>query len=97
MSLNRYDKRRDANEAQIVADLRKIGAKVRLFDEPVDLCVGFAQRFTWLEVKNPAKPKSDQQLTKNEAEFMAECHAAGLPAAVVFTTEDALQAIGAIA
>jgi len=40
LSLDRYDKRRDANEAQIVADLRKIGAKVHLFDEPVDLCEG---------------------------------------------------------
>ena len=95
MSLNRYDKRRDANEAEIIAGLRQVHAEVRQFDRPVDLCVGWAQRWTWLEVKDPAKPPSERRLTKGEAEFMAICHALGLPAAVVLTVEDALQAIGA--
>lgn len=40
MSLARYATRRDANEPDIIAALRKIGAKVHLFDEPVDLCEG---------------------------------------------------------
>ena len=43
MSLARYATRRDANEPDIIAALRKIGAEVEQFDEPVDLCVGWAQ------------------------------------------------------
>lgn len=49
MSLARYATRRDANEPDIIAALRKIGAEVEQFDEPVDLCVGWAQRWIWLD------------------------------------------------
>lgn len=96
MSLARYATRRDANEPDIIAALRKIGAEVEQFDEPVDLCVGWAQRWIWLEVKDPAKPPSERRLTDNQAKFKARCSALGLPFSVVLTIDDALQAIGAI-
>jgi hypothetical protein len=40
MGLNRYAKKRDANEAEIVAALREAGFWVALIDQPVDLLVG---------------------------------------------------------
>lgn len=95
MSLNRYAVKRDANEADIVAALHAIGAHVERLDEPVDLCCGWAGRWTWLEVKDPAKPPSARRLTSGQAQFIARCRTLGLPAFVVLTPLDALRAIGA--
>lgn len=96
MSLSRHANRRDANEAAIVNALRTVGAEVHRHDEPLDLCCGWAGRWHWIEVKDPKKPPSERTLTENQACFIARCRALGLPAHVVLTAEDALQAIGAI-
>lgn len=96
MSLNRYAVRRDANEAEIVRALQRVGAHVERLDEPVDLCVGWGQRWVWIEVKDPAKPPSDRRLTAGQAQFMARARALGLPATVALTPSDALRAIGAV-
>lgn len=50
MSLNRYAKRRDANEAPIVTGLRRAGASVLQLDK-FDLLVGFRGADYKLEVK----------------------------------------------
>lgn len=56
MSLNRYAKKRDENEAEIVAALREIpGVKVTLIDTPCDLLVGYQARTLCMEVKMPGK------------------------------------------
>lgn len=52
MSLNRYAKRRDANEAGIVKALVDVGCSVLQVDA-VDLVVGFRGRSYLLEVKTP--------------------------------------------
>jgi hypothetical protein len=96
MSLNRHATRRDANEPDIIRALVKVGAHVEQLDEPVDLLVGWGQRFVLLEVKDPAKPPSARRLTDGQAKFIARARALGLPATVVQTAEEALQAIGAI-
>jgi hypothetical protein len=63
MSLSRYAKKRDANEAGIVRALRKAGAKVWLLDRPVDLLVFYMGLFTVLEVKTKkGKLTKDQEL-----------------------------------
>ena len=52
MSLNRYAKKRDLNEPDIVKALRNIpGALVELLDWPCDLVVGFRAHNIFLEVK----------------------------------------------
>ena len=45
----------DPNQAEIVAALRKVGARVAFWgtDGAPDLCVGFASRVYLLEVKSP--------------------------------------------
>lgn len=95
MSLHRRAARRDANEPDLIEALERAGATVVRCDAPVDLCAGWGGRWTWLEVKDPSQPPSRRRLTEAQEKFFARCHAAGLPAAVVFTAEDALQAIGA--
>lgn len=52
MSRNRYAKRRDTNEAEIVAMLERIGCDVIRADD-VDLLVGRAGNTYLLEVKRP--------------------------------------------
>lgn len=68
-------KRRDANEATIVAELRDFGCTVTLLDEPCDLLVGY-RGLNWLfEVKEAeAKPSASLRtqkgkLTPNQERF----------------------------
>lgn len=91
MSLARYAKKRDANEADLVTALEAAGAVVYKLDRPVDLLVGWNGRWTLLEVKRPKGAVGDAQ-----AAFMHLAGCKGLPAAIVRTAEDALHAIGAI-
>ncbi len=91
MSLNRYAKRRDANEAEIFDALRKAGALVIPLDRPCDALIGHGGIWRRLEVKRP-----DGAVGQAQADFMAEAQRRNLPAYVVRTVEDALQAIGSI-
>ena len=62
--LRRYANRRDANEAEIVAALEKMGCLVKRMDKPVDLLVQFpgSGRQVICEVKTPkGKLTEDQQ------------------------------------
>ena len=62
----------DENQAEIVAGLRKFGASVQPLHAVgqgcPDLLVGFNGNHL-MEVKNPLKPKSDQQLTPRQVEW----------------------------
>ena len=62
MSLKRHKVSRDANEPEIVAALKAIGASVERIDKPVDLIVGYRRRTLLMEVKVPnGKLTSDQE------------------------------------
>ena len=95
MGLNRFAKRRDANETAIRRALEHVGAQVYPIDKPADLLVGFRQRWHLLEVKDGAKPPSKRALTPGEAIVAAECQWEGLPYHVVLSESEALEAIGA--
>ena len=90
MTLARFAKRRDSNEAEVVAALEAAGAVVCRLDRPVDLLVGCNGLWTVLEVKRPKGGLRDGQ----EA-FLRLAASRGLPAYVVFSAEDALRAVGA--
>jgi hypothetical protein len=96
VSLNRYAKRRDANEGEIVGALEQAGAYVHPLDEPCDLLVGFRSRWFMLEVKDGAKPAYDRPLTPAQINFRRDCLHNGLPFAVVLNPSEALAAIGAV-
>ena len=66
----------DANQAVIVAALRKLGATVlhlhQLGKGAPDLAVGYEGRNYFLELKDGSKPPSARKLTPDEAKFHAE-------------------------
>ena len=91
MSLNRYAKRRDENEPELVAAAVAVGADVWRLDQPVDLLIFYRDRFFMAEVKVPGKRN---QLKPSQRVFL-ETVGAGAPAAVVTTVDELLCFIGA--
>lgn len=55
MSLNRWAKKRDENEADIFETLRAHGLSVEPIDTPADAIVGYGGRTYLVEVKRPKK------------------------------------------
>ena len=88
MSLARHAKRRDDNEAQIIRDLRKVGAVVEQLDKP-DLIVRFAFSTYLMEVSNPKNKYRKRE--KDQLEFLKTF---AIP--VVTCSDEALRIIGAM-
>jgi hypothetical protein len=88
VSLARHAKRRDENEPQIIADLRKVGAKVRQLDFP-DLVVRFAFRTYLIEVENPENKY--RKRSKEQLEFLKTFD---IP--IARCSDEALRIIGAM-
>ena len=88
MTLNRYAKRRDANEAEIVSVLRDAGFQVWILDKPLDLLVAHKGEFRFLEVKKD----KNSPFTDSEAAFFEDT--IGYPRYRVETPEDALRSLG---
>jgi hypothetical protein len=84
MTLNRYAKKRDENEPEIIEALESAGCLVMQTDK-VDLLVQRGTQQFLLEVKMPTG-----KLTRLQAELLAE----GWRIAVVRSPEEALKAIG---
>ena len=84
----------DANQAEIVAALRAIGATVQPLHSVgggcPDLAVGWRGMTSLLEIKDGAKPPSARKLTPDQVKWHAEW--AG-HVAVVETVEQAIEAV----
>lgn len=84
----------DANQAEIVAALRKIGATVQPLHAVgqgcPDLLVGWRGMTSLLEVKDGNKPPSARKLTEDQERWHAEWRG---QVAVVETVEQAIAAI----
>jgi len=89
MSINRYARRIDANQTQVIEALRAAGALVLVLSQPLDLLVGINGKLALFEVKDGAKVKSAQKLKPAQEKFLAEW--AGYPACVVDGPEAALR------
>lgn len=90
MSLNRFAKRVDANQPEIVQALRNAGCRVWVLSKPFDLLVGFRGRFTVLEVKATKRVRRDQQ---HQTDEIATCQAGGLPVYRVESVDQALATV----
>lgn len=86
MSLNRYAKKRDLNEREIVDALRKAGATVVQLDRPVDLLVGYRRRTVLIEVKSKGG-----KLNEAQREFFGDWRGGDL--LTVWSVEQALLCI----
>jgi len=66
----------DENQPEIVLALRKMGAGVTTLHSVghgvSDILVSWRQRWFVMEIKNPTKPKADQELTKDQKVWIAE-------------------------
>jgi hypothetical protein len=85
----------DANQREIVAALRKLGATVQSLADIgkgcPDLLVGYRGVTVLLEVKDGSKPPSARLLTPDEGAWMAAWR--GGPYRVVSSIDEALAAI----
>ena len=86
----------DANQPDIIRDLRKCGLIVHdvssLGGDCLDLFVGDPQSYQWLQIE----VKTDEgQLTPRERAYIAQ-HITRVPILVAWTTEDILRALGRI-
>lgn len=74
---NRPSGRTDANQTEIVNEIRSWGpawsvqSLASIGDGVPDLCVGFKGTNKLFEIKDPEKPKAAQRLTPKEREFHA--------------------------
>lgn len=86
----------DANQAEIVATLRMVGATVQPLHAVgggvPDLLVGFRGRNYLIEVKDGRKPPSERKLTPDQVKWHAEWLG---QVSVAEWPEDALRIIGA--
>jgi len=89
--------KKDANQDEIVAALRDVGASVALTHQLgggfPDVVVGYRDETFLLEIKDGDQPPSKQQLTRKEAEFHQSWRG---QIAIVTSVEEALRVIGAI-
>ena len=89
MSLNRYAKRRDANEPEIIQALEAIGVTVYRQDLPLDLLCCYRGVTFNLEVKDGNKVESRTKATKGQDQFLATWTG---PARIVKTVSQAIAA-----
>jgi Holliday junction resolvase len=88
----------DANQEQIVAALRAVGATVQTLAAVgkgvPDLLVGYQGKTLLLEVKDGRRPPSERRLTEDQLVWHGAWR--GGPLAVVDGVDAALRALGAI-
>lgn len=92
MSLNRYDKRRDKNEPEIVAMAEELGAKVFSLDVPFDLLISYRANLLQVEVKDPEGPadilQPSRMLTEVQRIYKDDSEARGVPFWIITTKEE---------
>jgi len=97
--VKRRANRTDENHADIRDALRAIGAYVvdcsHVGAGFPDLLVFWRGCCIPVEIKNPAKPKADRQLTPDQIIFHGEAKARGVMIPVVETIDEALAVLGA--
>lgn len=87
----------DANQNQIVAALRRVGATVLItstLKNAFDILVGYDRKLYIVEIKDGDKPKSSQRLTEGEIKCKTAFESVGVKYNVVTSVDDALRMIG---
>ena len=80
----------DANQQEIVAALRSIGAVVFLIGIPLDLLIAFRGKLTLMEVKNP---DGENKVSKSQQKTIDILKAVGVHVVVVRSVEEAIGAV----
>lgn len=93
MTFNRYARRIDANQDQIVSALESAGFRVKVIGHPVDLLIASAGKFALVEVKDGDKVKSAQKKTAAQDQFFKDY--SDCPLFLVNTPESAVEMLNA--
>jgi len=90
----RYNKRIDANQAEIIKVFEALHCQVCIIGQPVDLIVYMPLNGIWqnvlAEIKDGSKPKSAQKLTRQQIEFFDSWRGAKL---VIRSVDDVVCAV----
>lgn len=81
----------DANQPKLVAQIRKLGATVKVVSQLkrfCDIVVGYQGKNYLIEIKDPDKPPSQRKLTPDEIDFHMEWEG---QIDVVHTIEDVIK------
>jgi hypothetical protein len=89
VSLNRYAKRRDTNEGELVAVAKQFGA-LWIQDGPLDGWVGYRGHWTPVEIKHGKNRYTDAQHL-----FIAKCLSNRVPYFTWRTERDVFESLGA--
>jgi hypothetical protein len=97
--MNRFARKVDANQSEIVRALEAIG--IRVIDMSAtgegcpDLCCLFRGQTYWLEIKDGKKPPSARKLTLPQLRWHEAARVAGVKVHVVESPSQALAVFGA--
>jgi hypothetical protein len=97
MSLNRFAKRRDANEPELLKVLRQFGA-LWVQAPPLDGWCCFRERWTPVEIKLPDGPqggRKDRHYTEAQILFLACCREHNAPVWTWRSERDVFESLGA--
>lgn len=94
MSLNRFAKRRDANEPELVQVAREIGALMEQAP-PLDWWCFFRDRWVPVEIKNPEGHHKGDGFTREQILFRARCKERAAPMWKWETVDDVLESLNA--
>ena len=80
----------DANQKEIVAALRSIGAIVFLIGIPLDLLIGFRGKLMLMEIKNP---DGEDKVSKSQQVTIDLLESVGVHVSVVRSVDEAIEAV----
>lgn len=93
-------RRSDSNQAEIVAALRKVGAKVQILSQVgngcPDLLIAFRGKWFVAEIKDGKLPPSEKMLTPQESAWFEEFWESSGPLKVIESVDEALKFVGAM-
>jgi hypothetical protein len=89
MVMPRFAGRRDKNDGELAQLAQRIGGKLVKIG-PLDYWLGIRGRWFPVEIKDPAREGHANEYTKDQREFMADCHARQLPVLIWRTSDDVL-------
>lgn len=95
MSLNRYAKRRDTNEDDLVVFAKGCGIELVKTDKPLDWLAGWRGQWVPTEIKRPDKEGHADEFTDAQRLFITRARDCRLPVWVWRTSDDVLRSIGA--
>ncbi len=88
MTFNRWDKKVDSNQKELVEILRKRGFQVHQISKPFDLIVAKNGKSAIVEIKDPKKEGWKNEYTPAQKKFLASWQ--GGPIITLRSLEDAL-------